>query len=375
MEDQGIPAVSVSEFVELLNQTFEFAFPTIIVTGEMANFKVSRGKWVFFDLKDDTASVRCFGTVQHLPGPLEDGMLLNVRAMPRLHAVYGFSLSVQTIQPAGEGAIRRAAELLAAKLKTEGLFDDARKRSIPHPPERIGLVTSAGSAAFADFMKILGARWGGIEVSLIDVQVQGDLAPQQIVVAIERFNQTADPPEVLVLIRGGGSADDLAAFSTESVTRAVAASRIPVLAAIGHEIDTSLVELAADRRASTPSNAAELLVPDKRTALEAVAASSEQLYDAVQDYLHEERQACREAAGAMHGSIEHLLGHLRTEVAASRQVLEVLNPQAALKRGYAVIRQESGIVRSAGDLQKGGIVHIELADGSADATIEAVRKR
>ena len=121
----------------------------------------------------------------------------------------------RSIQPAGEGSIKKAAQLLRAKLAAEGLFDEARKRALPYPPARIGLITSRQSAAYADFIKILEARWRGLEIELIDVQVQGEIAPAQITAAIEQFNAAAEPPEVLILIRGGGSAEDLAAFSSE----------------------------------------------------------------------------------------------------------------------------------------------------------------
>jgi len=282
-------SVTVSEFVDLLNETYEFAFPSILITGELANFRVSKNKWVYFDLKDETASVKFFGTVYNLPGPLEEGMMLQVRGTPHMHELYGFSVNIQIIQVAGEGSIRRAAELLAARLQAEGLFDPARKRPLPYPPQRIGLIASSQSAAYADFIKILGARWAGMEIDLIDVQVQGDISPSQIVGAIDTFNTLSHPPEVLVLIRGGGSADDMAGFSTEQVTRAVAASRIPTLVAIGHEVDVSLAELAADQRGSTPSNAAELLVPDKRVVLESLMTTTEAMYDGVQDVLYDAR--------------------------------------------------------------------------------------
>src|SRR5665213_3602045 len=269
--------LGVSDFVALLNQTLEYAYPGVVITGELANFRVSKNKWVYFDLKDELASVKFFGSVYNLPGPLEDGMLLRVRGQPRLHPLYGFSVTVSSIQPAGEGSIKRAAALLQAKLAAEGLFDESRKRPLPYPPSRIGLITSAQSAAYADFIKIINARWQGVEIQLIDVQVQGEVAPDQITAALERFNGEAEPPETIVIIRGGGSAEDLAAFSTEQVTRAVAASRVPTLVAIGHEIDLSLAELAADRRASTPSNAAELLVPDRAQALAQLRIAAETL--------------------------------------------------------------------------------------------------
>jgi len=208
------PAVelSVSDFVALLNQALEYAYSGVVIVGELANLRVSKNRWVYFDLKDEFSSVKFFGTVYQLPGPLEDGMMLKVRGLPKLHNLYGFSVNVQTIQPVGEGTIKRAAQLLQAKLTAEGLFDEARKRSLPYPPARIGLITSKQSAAYADFIKILDVRWRGLEVELIDVQVQGEVAPAQITAAIEQFNGRPQPPETLIIIRGGGSAEDLAAL-------------------------------------------------------------------------------------------------------------------------------------------------------------------
>jgi len=373
--------VSVSEFVDLLNETYEFAFPSIVISGELANLRVSKNRWVYFDLKDETASVKFFGTIQHLPGPLENGMLLNVRGTPHMHELYGFSVNVQLIVPAGEGSIRRAAELLTAKLQAEGLFDDSRKRPLPYPPRRIGLITSVQSAAYADFIKIVAARWGGLRIDLVDVQVQGEPAPAQIVAAIERFNTTADPPEILVLIRGGGSADDLAAWSTEQVTRAIAASRVPTLVAIGHEVDISLAELAADSRASTPSNAAELMTPDKRVVLETLAAAAEEMYDAVQDRIYDQRTANSQNIDALHRTVVNLLhGHM-DRLAKSRQLLEVLSPNAALRRGYAIVRDAKGVaigkeVSGVATLPSvGDIVHIELLRSLLEAQVLEVHEK
>lgn len=369
-------SVSVSDFVDLLNETYEFAFPSIVITGELANLRVSKNKWVYFDLKDETASLKFFATVYNLPGPLEDGMLLNVRGAPHMHERFGFSVNVQTIQPVGEGSIRRAAELLAAKLKAEGLFDLARKRPLPYPPRRIGLITSAQSAAYADFVKILGARWGGMQIDLVDIQVQGNIAPAQIAAAIDRFNVVARPPEVLVLIRGGGSADDLAAFSTEQVTRAVAASRVPTLVAIGHEVDVSLAELAADRRASTPSNAAELLVPDKRVVLETLAEAAESMYDLVQDSIFNEQNALQETVATLHVAAHELVSQRRDGLRQTKQLLQALSPDAALKRGYAVIRDSRGVTIGHPDStlpQQGDIVDIQLLAARLQAEVRAVQ--
>ncbi len=365
--------LSVSEFVALLNQTLEFAYPSVLVTGELANFRISRNRWVYFDLKDDESSVRCFGTVYQLPGPLEDGMLLNVRAVPRLHQQFGFSLNILNLQPAGEGSLRKAAELLAAKLQAEGLFDAARKRPLPYPPQRIGLVASGESAAYADFIKILNARWHGVEIVHADVQVQGEAAPAQIVSAIEQLNGLAEPPEVIVITRGGGSAEDLAAFSSEQVTRAVAASRVPTLVAIGHEVDISLAELAADQRASTPSNAAELLVPDKQTALQQLAAERSDLSSALAAIIARQRRDYLELKIALTQQMQAQVRGARQTVRGRRQLLEVLSPQAVLQRGYAIVRQGGTTVRSAQQLKKGDSIDITLASGTIAARVDTTK--
>lgn len=365
--------LSVSDFVAVLNQTLEFAYPSVTIAGELANFRVSKNRWVYFDLKDEMASVKFFGTVYQLPGPLEDGMTLQVRGMPRLHPNYGFSVTIQALQPIGEGTIRRAAALLQAKLEAEGLFDPARKRTIPYAPEHIGLITSSESAAYADFVKILNARWVGMKVELADVQVQGESAPAQIIQAIDYFNQAAEPPEVLVLTRGGGSPEDLAAFSTEQVTRAVAASRIPTLVAVGHEIDTSLAELAADRRASTPSNAAELLVPDKQHVLEQIAARQDQLTSIVQHTIVTQKTGLQNAVIELNGAIKQVLERRSDQLGRQRSLLGALSPQLALRRGYSILRLEGKTVRSARQLKTADQVTLTLHDGEIDAQVERIR--
>lgn len=366
--------LGVSEFVALLNQTLEYAYPNVVITGELSNFRLSKGRWVYFDLKDDTASVKFFGTVYQLPGPLEDGMLLKVRGQPRLHQLYGFSVNILSIQLAGEGTIRRAAELLRVKLEQEGLFDEARKRPLPYPPARIGLVTSSQSAAYADFIKILQARWQGVAVDLIDVQVQGEPAPAQIAAAIEQFGTESELPEVIVVIRGGGSAEDLAAFSTEQVTRAVAASRIPTLVAIGHETDLSLAELAADRRASTPSNAAELLVPDRLQVRDALQTVKLQLNQAAGRRLALARGDIRQQAAVFETAVLQRLSQGRQTLKSYSALLAALNPQAVLRRGYAIVRREGQALRSLGQVTQDDIVEVQLADGHFTANVKKLRK-
>ena len=365
--------LTVSEFVALVNQTLEFAYPGVTITGELANFRVSKNKWIYFDLKDEDSTVRFFGTVYRLPGPLEDGMLLKVRATPRLHSKYGFSLTVLNIQPSGEGSIKRAANLLENKLAKEGLFDPDRKRLLPYPPERIGLITSLEGAAYSDFVKVLGARWGGLEILAIDVQVQGEQAIEQIVGAIERLNQQPKPPEVLVITRGGGSAEDFQAFNSEPVTRAVAASRIPTLVAIGHERDFSLAELAADRRASTPSNAAELLVPDRRHLLEGLSVVSGQISKLLAHRMEVASQKLEDQQLDFEKKLEQIFEWSYERLAVSASLLNALNPKAALSRGFVLVKKSGQLVRSVKALAECDKVGLEFHDGSAGANITSIK--
>lgn len=363
---------SVSDFVAVFNQTIEYAYPSVSVVGELANFRVSKNRWVYFDLKDESASVKLFGTVYQLPGPLEDGLMVQVTGTPRLHPLYGFSITVQFMQPVGEGSLRRAAALLEEKLRKEGLFDESRKRPLPYPPERIGLITSGESAAYHDFMKILNERWGGVDIALADVQVQGERAPGQLIAALDYFNTHENPVDVLVMTRGGGSAEDLAAFNHEQLTRAIAASRIPTIVAIGHEVDVSLAELAADQRASTPSNAAQLLVPDKQALLQNVQNSQVALGNYLQASVGDAQKSLQAKVTELTQTTSQYLRDVRHELQLWQQVLAALSPTDALRRGYAVLRSGGKIVTSTKAVSIGGEIDIELQDGHLRASITSI---
>jgi exodeoxyribonuclease VII large subunit len=366
-------SLSVSQFVEVFNQTLEMAWPSVSITGELANFRISKNKWVYFDLKDESCSVKFFGTVYQLPGPLEDGMLIKVRGQPKLHKLYGFSVNIFSMQPAGEGSIKKAANLLQAKLSSEGLFDESRKRSLPYPPQRIGLITSTQSAAYADFLKVIKARWQGLSIEVIDVQVQGEIAPSQIVNAINQFNSEAEPVEVLVLCRGGGSAEDLAAYSTESVTRSVASSRVPTLVAIGHEIDISLAELAADLRGSTPSNAAELLVPDRNNVSLELKALHKSLDKDIEQLFANVKYSLGVSSKDLSEEVQDNISKAKLKLHNQLSLIEAYNPTAILKRGYAIVRHEKGdIVKSVKSLKTGEDVTVKIFKGEFKASVKGI---
>ena len=364
-----------SDFIAVANQTLEFAFGYTHIEGELANFRVSKNKWVYFDIKDDTAKVSCFASVYALPGPLEDGMMIKIAGQPRLHPQYGFSVTVQTIQPSGEGTLKKAFDLLKAKLQQEGLFAIERKRPLPYPPQKIALVASLESAAYADFIKIINTRWPFVSIELYDVQVQGEVAPAQLTAAIQAANSGGDSADVLVMTRGGGSADDLAAFNDERVVRAIAASRIPTIVAIGHEIDESLSELAADVRASTPSNAAELLAPDKAAELQQLQRRKVQLM-----------QMVRSATGVEYSNLQHrqqwLINQLaqlqlqaRQNLEAKRRLLLAYNPDNVLQRGYAIVRANNQLINKAAQLQVADTLSLRLQDGTVSATVDTIQLR
>ncbi len=364
---------SVSEFVSVFNQTLEYAYSGVVIYGELANFRVSKDKWIYFDLKDEDANINFFGTLYNLPGPLENGMMLKVRGMPRLHPRYGFSITVTSISPAGRGTIKRLSDLLKIKLENEGLFATERKRTLRYPPQKIGLITSTQSAAFTDFIRIINNRWAGLNIQTINVSVQGDQAAEEIIQAIETFSTISEPPEVLVIIRGGGSPEDLASFNNEKLVRSVAASRIPTLVAIGHEVDVSLAELVADMRASTPSNAAELLVPDKKAELLRLLSVPAHLRANLTQRLKAQSLLLGQAQGQMTSIIKLKFERERIKVSEQSRLVAALSPRNILRKGYAIV-YANGQVSDGRSLKTGSIVSIELYRAAFEASVLKKRK-
>ena len=366
MASDQTPIFSVSDFVAVINQTLEYAYPIVEIEGEVSSFKVNQGKWVFFDLKDETSSVGCFMSLFQLRVPVEDGMKVVLRATPKLTAWGKFSLTVQSIRPSGEGSLKKSFELLKAKLEKEGLFAAERKRQLPEIPAHIAVISSTQAAGYADFIKILNERWGGMKVDVAHVQVQGVEAPDQILRAIQHFNSLEALPEVLVIIRGGGSADDLAVFNDEPLVRAIAASRIPTLVGVGHEIDVTLADMAADVRAATPSNAAQIIVPDRRDMIRSsrhrvmrVLTRMEQMIN----HSHETITALLERGWL---ATDTALDSLHKQVLMQRQVLAAYDPRAVLERGYAIVRGKAVV---------GGEITIEQKENIMTAEVKHVENR
>ncbi len=364
MASDQTPLFSVSGYIAALNQTLEYAYPVVEIEGEVASFKVNQGKWVFFDLKDENGTIGCFMSLFSLRVPIEDGMKVVIRAAPKLTAWGKFSLTVQSIRPSGEGSLKKSYELLKNKLDKEGLFAPERKRSLPEIPAHIAVISSTGAAGYADFIKILNERWGGLAVDVAHVQVQGVDAPEQMIRAIKYFNEQPVLPEVLVIIRGGGSADDLSAFNDEPLVREIAGSRIPTLVGVGHEVDTTLADMVADVRAATPSNAAQIVVPDRRELVSSLRFLVSRILNRVDDLLNERRKVAQDTLQQALALFDSRIDLLAGQLVTTRQVLSAYDPRLVLARGYAIVR---------GEIHPGSTIIIEQQDKQITAEVKNVK--
>ena len=400
---------SVTEFIEFLNTAISTAvFPEgVVIEGEVIEYRVSQGKWIWFQLKDEDAVVSCFATVWQLKTPLEDGMQIRLFGTPKIHGKSGrFSVTVERVELVGEGALRRSFELMKKKLEKEGLFDAARKRKLLRFPKSIGIIASKESAAYGDFIRILGNRWGGLDLRLYHVQVQGKNAVDDITRAFAYFNSSEESVDALVLTRGGGSLEDLQAFNSEEVARAIFSSKIPVVIGVGHERDESLPDYVGDVRASTPSNAAEMLVPDRqemayalegdvrglmltmdgvvsalRSNVDGLASRIErrarQMLDDFRQNISRfarhftefsgrvdaQRIATTTAAGRLGRVFGFHIKGLAENLRAKERIIKNMDPKQLLARGYSVVRYKGKILKGVKGVDIGSTVEVELHQG------------
>ncbi len=391
---------SVSEITgkirALLEQ--EVSFRDLWITGEVSNFSRASSGHIYFTLKDAGAQ---------LAGVIWRSQARALTYLPRsgdqvvMHGRIGlyeaggrYQLYADFIQPAGRGTLSQQLERLKARLEAEGLFDPARKRPLPPFPRRIGVVTSPTAAALRDVLNILRRRYPQVEVLLSPTLVQGETAPAQIVRALAALN-ARDDVDVILLVRGGGSLEDLWAFNDERVARAVAASRLPVISGVGHETDFSLADFAADARAPTPSAAAELATPERgelqarleqqqtrleralQARLQGLRRYLEQVERALQylspvTRLREARQRVDELVTRSDHALRRGLALERQRLAGLTARLESLNPHAVLRRGYAIVRErETGqVLTSARQTRPGLALSLQMQDGDVPVEVE-----
>ena len=374
----------------------------VYIGGEISNFTHHyKSGHLYLTLKDDTAAVKAVmfkGHASKLAFRPEDGMRVIVRARVSLYEAGGaFQIYIEEMQPDGVGALQVAYEQLKKKLAAEGLFDESRKRPLPPYPTRVGVITSPTGAAVRDILNVLGRRYPLAQVVFCPVLVQGEGAAPSIVDAIRRFN-AAEAADVLIVGRGGGSIEDLWAFNEESVARAVAASAIPVISAVGHETDFTICDFVADLRAPTPSAAAELAVPDRarlwsqvqmlhtrlgsgcRGVLTAAQARLKWLQDkrclsAPQYYTEEQAMRLDYLTRRFASAAQRQWGTADRRLAAAASKLDALSPLKVLGRGYAIgYTADGGVLDSVSRVAAGDSLQLQLADGTVDCTVTNIRE-
>lgn len=384
----------VSEFVDVVNATFKETWPSdIAIEGEVSGFRVSQGQWVSFDLKDDKALVNVFMTVWNLRVPVEDGMKVKVYGTPRVYPKYGkFSLSAERVEVSGEGSLRRALAMLRQRLEKEGLFDASRKRVLPRFPKRIALIASRESAAYGDFLRILDERWRGLDVDSYHVVVQGENSPRSVMAALE-VAQTGEY-DAIVITRGGGSFEDLMAFNDEQLVRAIHASKIPTLVAIGHERDITLAEEVADVRGSTPTDCARRLVPDRKDVLYEIATMQQNVDDAMSAIFEQGRRLlervmfapglwlqarqmdCRRLSEQVEVNAKNWLVFLQQRLETRMSILSSLDPKKVLSRGYAIVRDTTGkVISHKNTVRDGQSLELRFQDGVLPVIAQAPRQQ
>jgi len=394
------PAIwSVQELNRYLRQKLEqdYRLQDIWVTGEVSNLSRPSSGHLYFSLKDEEAAVRCV-MWRHIASKQlqipENGDSVEIHGYISLYESGGtLQLYADNIRPVGEGALFQAFLQLKNKLEGEGLFDIDRKRPLPEWPHRIGVVTSPSAAALQDVLNVLRRRYPMAEVILSPTPVQGEQAPQKIVDAINMINEISQP-DVILIVRGGGSVEDLWCFNDERVIRAVAASEAPTISGIGHENDLILVDFAADKRAPTPSAAAELAVPDRADLLIDLNDTRKRLEAAYNAFLNTNRLSITQARSSLQlnsprnqvdnavqnvdnliqrglASLQYRLQLEKSKVIGKEQTLQAVGPPAVLDRGYAIVAAETdgSIIRSVEQVSDGDKLQIQVADGQFPSTV------
>ena len=374
-EDQADGRVwSVSELTALVKATLEGDFADLAVCGEVSNLARPRSGHVYFSLKDDGAQLRAVlwkADARRLVFDLTDGLAVRAWGDLTVYAPRGeYQLIVRKVEPEGIGPLELAFRQTVERLKAEGLFDPGRKRPLPRFPRRIVIVTSPTGAAVRDLLQVIGRRWAAVDLLIAPTRVQGPGAAQEVAAAIATANRV-EGADLIIVARGGGSLEDLWAFNEEVVARAIFASRLPVVSAIGHEVDVTVADLVADRRALTPSEAGELCVPDAREVRAALDATRDRLALAAGSRLALARADLDALRDRLDRAPGRDLDRRRERLGRLAAALEALSPLAVLARGYSLTTHADGSpLRAAADARPGDLLRTRLADGAFTSRVE-----
>lgn len=390
---------SVGQLTQEIQASLAESFAGIWVGGELCEVTRHGSGHIYLSLKDESAQIRGViwrSTAVRLDFEPREGQKVICCGDVDVYPPRGtYQLIIRQMEPLGLGALQLKFQQLKARLTAEGLFEPHHKKLLPVLPRRIAFVTSPSGAAVRDFLQVASRRWRGIQLLVIPAKVQGDGAADDIVRGIEAAHQLPDPPDVLVVGRGGGSPEDLWCFNDEKVVRAIFAAEIPVVSAVGHEVDVTLADLAADVRALTPSEAAERIVPSVDelrmglakigqrlgSALRTRAATARQRVESLAnrrvfrrpfDLVRDRAQRADELSQRLARSARQRAAHARSHLAALTARLESLSPLAVLSRGYSVtVRADTGeVVRDSSSLAPGDLLRTRLEHGQVISRVE-----
>lgn len=398
-EPEAPHVFTVSELTSEIKDTLETKFAGIWVSGEISEVSRPQSGHIYFTLNDESSQIRAVlwrSAAQRLPFTLEDGQQVIVQGSVDVYLPRGsYQIVVRTVEPQGLGALQLAFQQMQQRLAAEGLFDPRYKKPLPTFPQRVAFVTSPTGAAVRDFLQVATRRFRGANILVIPARVQGEGAAQEVARGIELANRMKCPPDVLVVGRGGGSLEDLWAFNTEEVVRAIFASKIPVVSAVGHEIDVTLADFVADVRALTPSEAAERLFPSSDelqhrlnvlsrrlvTGLRGRVARMRSLLESLanrrvlrrpHEYIYDRSRRLDELDLRLQRGVKQLLSRWKDKLAAASARLESLSPLAVLSRGYSVTQRadDGRIVRSATDVEPGDLIRTQLHAGQIVSRVD-----
>lgn len=387
---------TVTQLTSRIRECLYKQFRDVLVEGEVSNCKLYPSGHLYFTLKDHASALKAvmFNFVDRYPqNLLKDGSAVICRGRIDVYEKRGeYRILVEEIEPKGVGLLQLQFEMLKEKLFNEGLFDTARKRPLPLLPRKIGLVTSPSGAAIRDMLKIILGKFENMHVLIYPVRVQGEKACDEVVEGIDFFNRE-DEVDVIIVGRGGGSIEDLACFNEERLARAIYGSRIPVVSAVGHEVDFTIADFVADMRAPTPTAAADLVVGDKRELQAILRSFDERLLGSLRgsiersrlvlyrhivdlkerrDFIVRYRMYLDELLGILAHGLSSILGKKKAVFQGLAQRLEDLNPETIMKRGYSITMRagDHEVITSADQTDRGETVRVRLYKGQLDCTVD-----
>ncbi len=373
----GNPFRTVSELTSAIKLILEEGFGEVALRAEVSNLARPRSGHVYLCLKDSAAQIRAVlwkSVASRLVFDLTDGLAVRVWGRLTVYEPRGeYQVVIDRIEPEGIGALELAFRQTVARLAAEGLFDPARKRPLPRFPRRIVIVTSPTGAAVRDLLQVIGRRWRGSEILIAPTRVQGAGASTEVVAALKLANHVAGA-DLIIIARGGGSLEDLWTFNEEAVVRAIARSRVPVVTAIGHEIDVTIADLVADFRALTPSEAGERCVPDAAEVRRTLDNLAQRLARSGQTLTRDARQRVERVSERIDRTLTRNLELRRQRLARLAARIEALSPLAVLARGYSLTFAADGttLLRSADEVSPGSLIETRLARGRLVSRVEEV---